>query len=326
MNRTRPSPLISILIATVAIVAAACNTGSGTLGTVPPASTAPEPSVALGSPDITPEPSAEPTDQPSKEPTGSDNPGSSQAPAGTTIVRAYFWLGGPEGSAGLVAVLREVAGTTAVARASMNAVLAGPTAAESGRQISTAIPEGSQLLGLSIKDGVATVDLSSEFESGGGSASVLTRLGQVVYTLTQFPSVKSVVFQIEGETKSVFSSEGVVLDGPVARADYVQLLPSIWVDRPAYGAAIGNPARVTGNADVFEATFRIAILDGSGKVLADEQVMATCGTGCRGTFDVTIPYSVSKAQYGTLRAYNLSAKDGSPEAIREYRVWLTPKS
>ena len=36
-------------------------------------------------------------------------------------------------------------------------------------------------------------------------------------------------------------------------------------------------------------------------------------------------YAVSKAQYGTLRAYNPSAKDGTPEDIRDYRVWLTPK-
>src|SRR4029079_15925275 len=100
--------------------------------------------------------------------------------------------------------------------------------------------------------------------------------------LTQFPSVKSVVFQIEGETRSVFGSDGVVLDGPVGRSDYVQLLPAIWVDRPAYGAAIGHPAHVTGSADVFEATFRISILDGRGKVIADQQVMATCGSGCRG--------------------------------------------
>jgi germination protein M len=138
--------------------------------------------------------------------------------------------------------------------------------------------------------------------------------------------VQSVVFQIEGQTRSVFSNEGVVLDGPVGRADYVQLLPAIWVDRPAYGAAIGNPAHVTGNADVFEATFRISILDGSGKVIADQQVMATCGTGCRGTFDTTIAYSVSKAQYGTLHVYEPSAKDGSPVNVRDYRVWLTPKS
>ena len=324
MTSQTPNRLLIALFAAVAVVAA-CSPVSGQLGTVPPASSAPEPSVAQGSPDITPEPSDEPTDQPSTGPTGSDNPGSSQAPAGTTVVRAYFWLGGGEGSAGLVAVLREVPGTTAVARAAMNALLAGPSSAEAGRSISTVVPDGSQLLGLTIKDGVATVDLSSEFESGGGSASVLTRLGQVVYTLTQFPSVKSVVFQIEGETRSVFGSEGVVLDGPVGRSDYVQLLPAIWVDRPAYGAAIGNPAHVTGSADVFEATFRIAILDGSGKTLTDQQAMATCGTGCRGTFDTSIAYDVAKAQYGTLHVYEPSAKDGSPVNIRDYRVWLTPK-
>ena len=54
---------------------------------------------------------------------------------------------------------------------------------------------------LKFQDGSeGEVDLSSEFESGGGSADVLTRLGQMVYTLTQFPTVKSVVIQIEGET------------------------------------------------------------------------------------------------------------------------------
>ncbi len=86
-------------------------------------------------------------------------------------------------------------------------------------------PAVRRLLGLSIKNGVATVDLSSEFESGGGSASAMIRLGQVVYTLTQFPTVQSVLFQIEGRQVTVFGSEGIVLDGPVARADYYDLLP-----------------------------------------------------------------------------------------------------
>ena len=54
--------------------------------------------------------------------------------------------------------------------------------------------------------------------------------------------------------------------------------------------------------------------------------MATCGTGCRGTFDVTLRYTVSKGQWGTLRVYDPSAKDGSPEDIRDYPVWLTPAS
>jgi hypothetical protein len=100
----------------------------------------------------------------------------------------------------------------------------------------------------------------------------------------------------------------------------------MWVDRPAWGAAIGNPAHVTGSADVFEATFRVSILDASGKVIADQQVMATSGSGTRGTFDTSVPYTVSRGQYGTLRVYNPSAKDGSPEDVRDYRVWLTPGS
>ena len=54
--------------------------------------------------------------------------------------------------------------------------------------------------------------------------------------------------------------------------------------------------------------------------------MATSGSGTRGTFDTSVPYTVSRGQYGTLRVYNPSAKDGSPEDIRDYRVWLTPGS
>ena len=152
------------------------------------------------------------------------------------------------------------------------------------------------------------------------------RLAQVVYTLTQFSTVRSVVFQIEGETVTVFGSEGIVLDGPVGRAQYYDQLPAIFVDRPAFGAALVNPGHVSGNADVFEATFRVAILGAAGKSLVDQQVMATCGTGCRGTFDVTISYTVAKGQWGTLRVYNPSAKDGTPEDIREYPVWLAPAS
>jgi hypothetical protein len=319
MNRHRSIPLVAVVLAIVALVGA-CGGNSGSLGSVPVTSASPDPSVALGSPDATPAPSDETSIEPSGAPSASADPGSSAAPtptpSGTTIVRAYFWLGGLPGSEGLVAVLREIPGTKSVAKAAVNALLGGPTSGEKGRAITTAVPAGSQLLDLSIDKGVATINLSAEFMSGGESSSVQTRLGQVTYTLTQFPTVKSVVFQIEG----------VQLADAVSRADYVALLPDIWVDRPAFSAAIGNPAHVTGNADVFEATFRMSILDATGKVIADVQVMASCGSGCRGTFDTTIPYAVSKGQYGILRAYNPSAKDGTPESIRDYRVWLTPKS
>ncbi len=260
----------------------------------------------------------------SPAPTDPPSAGPSESPGPTTIVQAYFYLDGAPGSAGLVPVAREIPEQLTVGTAAVEAVIAGPLPGEIAAGISSGVPAGSHLLGLSIADGVATVDLSREFESGGGSASVLIRLGQVVYTLTQFPTVQSVRFHIEGGPVPVFSSEGIVLDGPVRRGDHDDLLPAILVDRPAYGGNPGNPARITGSANVFEAAFLIAIFDGNGARIAEVPAMATCGTGCRGTFDVTIPYTVSAAGWGTLRVWNGSARDGGPENVRDYQVWLTP--
>jgi germination protein M len=316
-------PIASLASAiALSVVVAACAT-SGSAGTIPPLEPTPEPSVAQGSPDLTPGPTANPTGP--VGPSGSPQPsaGPTEVPSGTSIVRAYFHLEMVPGSSGLVPVLREVPATKAVATAAMNALINGPTENESGA-MSSAVPAGTRLLGLSIRDGVATVDLSREFESGGGSASAMIRLGQVVFTLTQFPTVRSVLFQIEGRTVTVFGSEGIVLDGPVARADYEDLLPAIFVDRPAYGAAIGNPARITGSSNVYEATSWVEIRDGEGRPVASSVVTATCGTGCRGTFDVTLSYDVPRAQWGTLRVFDESAKDGSSQNAREYPVWLTP--
>jgi hypothetical protein len=335
MIRTGHHIRFVLALSVIAIAVVACGPTGG-LGTVPPVVRTPAPSVDPGPPDMTPEPSADPSVVPTPSAPPSQSPGSptatpkptstpTQTPADTMVIRAYFVLDGDVGVEGLVPTLREVPETTAVARAAMDALLRGEILADYD-SLATAIPAGTRLLGLTIRDGIATVDLSRDFESGGGSASAFRRLGQVVYTLTQFPTVRAVLFQVEGKTVTTFGSEGIVLEGPQARDDYEDLLPSIFVDRPAFGAAAGNPARITGNAKVFEASFRIAILDGSGKTLVDDHAMALCGTGCRGTFDVTTRYTVSRAQWGTLRVYYGSAQDGSPQDIRDYPVWLTPAS
>lgn len=322
--------LPTVLLLGVMLTVAACGGTGGSLGSLPPVSPDPSASVDPG-PDLTPEPSPTPSDEPtsgpSAEPTGGASPTArpTTAPAETMIVRTYFVLGGEPGVEGLVPTLAEVPKSVAVARAAMGALLDGVPSGDRYASVGSAIPAGTELLGLTIKNGIATVDLSTEFDSGGGSASMQYRLAQVVFTLTQFSTVKSVVFQIEGQTVTVFGSEGIVLDGPVDRSDFTDQLPSMFVDRPAFGAAFASSGHVTGTANVFEAQFRVAILDGQGKVLADESVMATCGTGCWGTFDVTVSYAVGKAQWGTLRVYDPSEMDGSPTDTRDYPVWLTPK-
>ena len=302
-----PSSLLRrvALLATLALLAA-CSPGTGDLGSV-----------------ATPPPTTTPSiDAPSPEPTAGGSPGE------TTTIRVYFFLDSFTHQPGLAPVLYEIPKTQAVATAAVGFLLDGPSDMEDPTRpaLVTTIPDGTRLLGITIEDRIATVDLSREFESGGGSASVFGRLAQVVYTLTQFPTVDAVTFKLDGEPVTVFSGEGVVLNHPVGRADYTDQLAAIFVDRPAWGAALGNPARITGLSNVFEATFRVAILDGSDDVLVDVMAMAACGTGCWGEFDATLPYSVEAAQWGTLRVYDLSAKDGTPENVTDYPVWLTPGS
>src|SRR5688572_595987 len=93
-------------------------------------------------------------------------------------------------------VRRSAAATPAVARAAVEALLAGPSADETGEELETAIPEATSLLDLSIADGVATVDLSGAFDETGSPASLHGRVAQVVATLTQFPTVELVAFRL----------------------------------------------------------------------------------------------------------------------------------
>jgi hypothetical protein len=255
------------------------------------------------------------------------------------IVRAYFVL--RDGSGGevvneptLVPVLRTVPTSAATATAAMEALLAGPSARERAAQppVRTFIPAGSKLLGIDISRGLATVDLSAEFaaQSSGdawdlGVFSLRGRLAQVVYTLTQFTTVDRVNFKLEGQPVKVFASDEIVLDKPVTRATYYDhYLPVIYVDRPAWGAALPNPGRVTGLANVNEAQFRMAVLDRHGKSLVDVPVVASCGTGCWGRFGLNLRYEVSIAQWGTLRVWDISEYSGRQVAVREYPVYLRP--
>ena len=263
---------------------------------------------AAAAPSSSPAPTVAPTLAPSLSP----------APSGTTIVRAYFVLGSFTGNPGLVPVLREIPATSGVATAAMRQLIAGPSADELGARpaMYTAIPANTKLLGLSINSGVATVSLSREFASGFGSPTDSFQVAQVVYTLTQFSTVKQVVLNLEGNATPIMLG---------TRANNRNgILPGIFVDRPAWGAAAGNPVKVSGVSNVFEATFRVQVKDASGHVLAEQQVPASCGTGCWGDFSTTVAYTVSSAQWGTLRVYDFSAKDGTTQDVTEYPVWLTP--
>lgn len=222
-----------------------------------------------------------------------------------------------------MAAARRAASGTAVAQAAVRGLLLGPTVDERAAGMSTAVPAGTTLLSLDIAGGVAVVDLNGRFASGGGSFSMGARMAQLVTTLTQFPSVAKVRLWLDGKPAQTLGGEGLIVDHPIGRADLEEWLPAILVDSPAAGAAITSPVRVRGSANVFEAVLFVEVTDGDGRIVATQRVMASSGTGTRGTFEVTVSFRAVRAGHGEIIAFSRSPRDGSRINIVETPVLVS---
>ena len=205
------------------------------------------------------------------------------ARAATTSLELFFLA--DDGK--LVADRRGVPATQAVATAALHELASAPAGT------TTQVPEG---LAVSIANGDAHVS--------GGTLSK-TALAQIIYTLTEFSSVKTV----NGET----------------RPDVEEFVPAILAEHPAPDEEVTSPLHVTGSADTFEATFQYELKDSGGTVIAHGFTTATTGNGMRGTFAFTIPFAVDHAQEGTLLVYESSAENGLRIHVREIPLRLSPR-
>jgi germination protein M len=214
--------------------------------------------------------------------------------------------------------------TVRVGTVAVEALLDGPGQDEAALDVASSIPKGTELLDLAVSEGVATANLSGEYETGGGSFSMRMRLAQLVYTLTQFPTVAGVSLELDGEPVEVFSGEGIVIDKPLTRADYEDLLSPIIVDEPQAGASVTSPVTIEGSANVFEATVTIRIVTNDGEQLVETFTTATCGTGCRGDYSVDVDFKVDERTAATIEVFESSAEDGSPLHTVSVPVTLLP--
>jgi hypothetical protein len=207
-----------------------------------------------------------------------------------------------------------------VAKSAISELLDGPTDEEAEIGLHTAIPEKTKLNSINLvsETKVATIDLSEEFTTGD-SETTEAQIAQVVYTLTQFPTIEKVALQIDGQ--DVDKIGDVDLAQPVDRADFEAVTPLIFVESPAPFDEVEVPLQITGTANTFEATFQADVLDEDGNVLVHETMTATSGSGTRGTFDETLDFTPPESGEITLKVYELSAKDGS--VVNDVEIPLT---
>ena len=209
----------------------------------------------------------------------------------------------------------EVQRTQAVATAALEALFAGPSADEAGVGVETAIPKGTKLMSIEVSGGVATVDVSPEFDALREPDSLNASLAQITYTLTQFPTIRRVWVAVQGEPVGP-------QERPMTRATNPAYTPLILIERPALGETVTSPVAVGGTASVFEATLRVRLEGPDGSKLWEDTVTASEGAPGRGRFAVGIPFTEEGP--GKIVAFAPSAKDGSEQHTFAVEVELAP--
>lgn len=281
----------SLFAVAVGLMASACQTrGAVSIGPGPSGSPSPSQSPS-------PSPSASGTSSPSPTPTSNRK----------VTFQVWFLEHGQ-----LFVTKRTVPFAPAVAQLALDTLLAGPSSIETQAGVRTAIPSGLSGDLTDLTNGVATVQLGDAFYDGVVSM-VRLRQAQVVYTLTQYSTIRRVKFaQGAGPAKAW------------SRTAFNDLLPAILVESPIIGAKVSSPVTISGTANVFEATVSLRILDENGHEIARTFTTATCGTGCRGDYSVSVPFNVDHQQQGTIEVFESSAKDGSPINVVSIPVILMP--
>ena len=146
-----------------------------------------------------------------------------QVPQGRERAQIY-WLssrGEPVKLQPYPLILSEKASDRQVMETALKRLLAGPQ----NPKEATAIPQGTKLLALSLEKGEIRVNLSQQFTTGGGSASMSGRLAQILYTATSIDANSKVWLKVEGKPLTVLGGEGLEVAQPLSRRQFEQDFP-----------------------------------------------------------------------------------------------------
>ncbi|PSB19662.1 spore germination protein [Phormidesmis priestleyi ULC007] len=130
-----------------------------------------------------------------------------------------YWL---KGSGELVAVPVEVKSLRSDDRSEtvLNGAIETLLNGSPAQTLATTIPKGTQLRSLTVKPDGIHIDLSDAFTTGGGSTSMMGRVGQVLYTATSTDPSAPVFLSVGGQPLETLGGEGLMLDQPMTRRSF----------------------------------------------------------------------------------------------------------
>ncbi len=212
-----------------------------------------------------------------------------------TAVKVYFLRNGDE----LAVVHRVGSFTRAPAARSLRLLLAGPNAAERASGLTSAVPPKSAFRWVIRRGQVANVNLSSDF-APGVRLTLSPQVAEVVYTLTQFPTIKLVRFLIEGRKTEVLAETTGTTYALLGRQVLASYVPRIFLESPGFGEQVPSPIVIEGSA---LGSVLATLVDADGKLLARRLLVDRAET--RRHFTVFLKYRVDVEQQGRLVLFKL---------------------
>ncbi|MGI9607220.1 MAG: GerMN domain-containing protein [Acidimicrobiales bacterium] len=212
------------------------------------------------------------------------------------------------------------------AAGAMAELLAGPNILETDLGMVSAVPAGTEVLGVFVDDGVATIDLSNDFETTGlGTSGEIGLVSQVVFTLTQFPTVDSVDITIDGEARDAILSHGLEATGLTREGFHDAIAPEIVVESPYPGEVITSPIVVSGFSRTFEASIVYSVIIPSGEIVHEGfTTAAQPDVHLFGPFEFVAEFEAGISGFGSVIVWEESALDGSQINTYEVPVRMEP--
>jgi len=127
-----------------------------------------------------------------------------------------YWLSGEGEQVAFVprpVTIESAARPQEMIEAALTRLLAG----SNEEDLTTTIPPETTLLGVRLGPEGIYVDLSSDFEAGGESEAMVSRLGQVLYTATSLNPDANVWFEVDGKPLEVLGEEEIRVNQPMTR-------------------------------------------------------------------------------------------------------------
>jgi spore germination protein GerM len=147
--------------------------------------------------------------------------GETPSPGRTRQARLFFIAVKPDGGIQMKSVIRPVKYTDAPLTSTLQALLAGPTPAEVNQGLMSLVAPEARLRRAQVKDGTAYLDFSEAFRFNSlGKEGLSAQLRQVVYSATEFSTVKRVQILLEGKTSEYLGPEGLYIGKPLSRQSF----------------------------------------------------------------------------------------------------------